>query len=169
MDTRVSIMAKVNKRRWTDFRAANLKNAVREFRKFKHDPLFITGLMLYWGEGDNSALSPHVRLSNTDPRMIKLFLEFAYKICNIEKDRVRINLVIYPDISKVECEKYWSAYLQIPLNQFYKTQIIKGKHPTKRLAKGVCMVRIGSTNLKQKFITWINLFFEHHIAGMVQR
>jgi hypothetical protein len=96
--------------------------------------------------------------------MIKIFLNFAYNVCNIRKNQARINLVI---ILK-ECEEFWSDYLDVPLEQFYKTQLIKGRHSTKRLGKGICKVRIGSMNLKQKFITWIDLFFEHN-AGMVQR
>ena len=167
-DKRIGIMATTNKKRWAKFHEEQKKEAIKDFSRLKNNGLFIAGLMLYWGEGDNSPTSPHVRLSNTDPRMIKLFLNFAYQVCKIPKSQVRINLIIYPDISQAQCEKFWSDYLKIPLRQFYKTQLIKGRHPTKRLGKGVCMVRIGSTNLKQKFITWIDLFSKNNSAGMVQ-
>ena len=166
IDKRIEIMAVTNKKRWAQFHEIHDKEAISEFKKLKNNRLFITGLMLYWGEGDSSPTSPHVRLSNTDPRMIKIFLNFTYNICNVPKNQVRINLIIYPDISQKECEKFWSDYLNVPLKQFYKTQLIKGRHPTKRLGKGICMVRIGSMNLKRKFITWINLFFQYN-AGIV--
>src|SRR3989344_6341070 len=41
----------------------------------KYNPLFIAGLMLYWGEGDKASKS-QVRHANTDPELIKLFVFF---------------------------------------------------------------------------------------------
>src|SRR3989344_3680692 len=154
---KMGLMAAANKKKWTAWREDHRTEAAKEFPRLKNNSLFIAGLMLYWAEGDNYPKSPNVRLTNTDPRMIRIFLRFTYNICRIPKERVRIGLILYPDINQPVCEKYWSDYLKIPLNQFHKTQFIKGRHPTKRLKNGICMVRIGGVGLKEKIITWINL------------
>lgn len=48
------------------------------------------GLGLYWGEGDKSKNNTSVRLSNTDPQIIKKFKEFLVKICGVKKRKVFI-------------------------------------------------------------------------------
>src|SRR3989344_9534870 len=42
------------------------------------------GIGLYWGEGTKSNKNT-VRLGNTDPKLIKKFIEFLIKICGIKK------------------------------------------------------------------------------------
>lgn len=133
-------------------------NAAKEFPKLKNNALFLSGIMLYWAEGDNNLKNGNVRLTNTDPRMIRIFVKFAIKICKIFKKDIRIALILYPDLNERGCMDFWSKYLRIPIAQFYKTQYIKGKHPTKRLQRGICMVRIGATGLKEKVLVWIDLF-----------
>jgi|SRR3989344_556141 len=155
---RMRLMAKANKKRWLDWREFHRMEAVKEFPKLKNDTLFVAGLMLYWAEGDNSLSSGNVRLTNTDPRMIRLFIRFSEIFCKVQRNNIRIALILYPDLDDKICQKFWSEYLKIPLIQFYKTQFIQGKHPTKRLEKGICMVKIGGVGLKEKIITWINLF-----------
>ena len=46
--------------------------------------LLIAGLMLYWGEGGKTA-NGTVTLTNTNPKMIKLFLYWLTKACFIQK------------------------------------------------------------------------------------
>src|SRR3989338_868791 len=38
---------------WRDRRAKAREGAEKSFRRFANDPLFVAGLMLYWGEGDS--------------------------------------------------------------------------------------------------------------------
>ena len=48
------------------------------------------GLGLYWGEGDKSNNNTAVRISNTDPQLIKKFREFLLKICGVKKKNLDI-------------------------------------------------------------------------------
>ncbi|HAO64933.1 TPA: hypothetical protein DCQ44_03065, partial [Candidatus Taylorbacteria bacterium] len=70
--------------------------AAEEFKMLKNDPLFISGMMLYWGEGDKVSLH-QVKISNSDPEMIKIALHFLYKICGSSSDRIWLGLLLYPD------------------------------------------------------------------------
>lgn len=157
---RFQVVVQANQARWVAWREDHRHQAIREFPNLQGNPLFVSGLMLYWAEGDNKLSNSMVRLTNTDPRMIKIFLCFAREICKVDKAKIRLALILYPDLKDSECKPFWSKYTGIPVNQFYKTQFIKGSHPTRRLEKGICMVRIGGIGLKEKILTWINLYTE---------
>lgn len=78
------------------------------------------GLGLYWGEGDKSSNNTQVRISNTDPRLIKKFKEFLVKICGVEKEKFKYSLVIFNDGNKTEAVKFWKSHLGIKRSQFGK-------------------------------------------------
>lgn len=155
---RMRLMARANKARWAKWRASYRTEAILEFPRLKNNPLFISGIMLYWAEGDNGKIGGNVRLANIDPRMIRVFIKFALKICRVSKEKIRIGLLLYPDLSDSVSKTFWHKNTGISLNQFHKTQVIRGKHPTKRLQNGICMIRIGGTGLKEKIRTWIDLY-----------
>lgn len=155
---RIKLMAKANKARWAKWRASYRTEAILEFPRLKNNPLFISGIMLYWAEGDNGQTGGNVRLTNVDPRMIRVFIKFALKICKVPKENIRIGLLLYPDLIDSVCKNFWTKHTKIALSQFHKTQVIKGNHPTKRLQNGICMVRVGGTGLKEKIKIWIDLY-----------
>lgn len=99
-----------------------------------------------------------VRLSNTDPEMIRLFVDFLRCGCKISRKDIKAKLILYPDLDKEVSKKYWSRNTQIPLSQFQKTQFIYGKHPTRRLKYGICDVYVCSRGLKEKIFVWLDLF-----------
>lgn len=131
--------------------------AKNEFKLFKKDPLFISGIMLYLGEGDKSRNSGIVRISNVDFPIIKIFFIFLIKFCKIDKDKIKFWLLLYSDNDEKECKVKWNKETGIPLNNFYKTQVIKGRHKTKRLIYGVGNIIISNKRLKEKILEWIRL------------
>lgn len=153
---RIILLCQKNKERWERWREEARQEAKREFLKLKKNPLFIAGLMIYWGEGDSKAKNP-VRLSNTDPRMIALYTKFLTKSLNIPKETLRSTIILYPDLSEQKCMDFWATTIGISKSQFYKTQFIKGKHPTKRLSNGICMISCGNRQTKEKILVWIDL------------
>ncbi|HLM84340.1 MAG TPA: helix-turn-helix domain-containing protein [Candidatus Bathyarchaeia archaeon] len=155
---RIKKVIKANKERWLKWREDFKKEAAEEFPKLRKNPTFIAGLMLYWGEGD-SKLKNTTRLTNTDPRMISLFCKFVVEILKVPRSDIKAHLTIYPDLSDSKCKKYWSKETKLPINQFNKTQVIYGKHPTRRLENGICSIRVPrSCGLKEKIFVWIDLF-----------
>ena len=133
------------------------KEAIDDFEKLKFHPLFIAGIMLYWGEGDKASRH-RVALTNTDPKMIKLFTIFLKDICKIDKKRLKIWLLLYPDLNELECKKYWKKEADLMDFDFNKSIFIKGRHKTRRLHHGVCTAVFSSRYLKEKMITWLSLF-----------
>jgi transposase-like protein len=155
---RIKKVIKANKERWDKKREGFREEARKDFLRLKSNHLFIAGVMLYWGEGDQNLKYP-VRLTNINHRMIVLFKKFLIEVCNIKKEDIYLSLFIYPDIEESECKQYWSN--KVGLKRFDKVQVIYGKHPTKRLEHGICSIRVNkSTGLKEKIAVWIDLLSE---------
>lgn len=142
------------------------KKAEEEFKKYKNDPLFVAGLMLYIGEGDKNIIDGMIRISNIDPNVIKIFMLFLDKFFFVKKEKVKFWILLYPDLDEKKCKIWWKNKLQIETKNFYKNQIIKGKHKKKRLQYGVGNIILSNKFLKTKLLKWIDLISEH-IAGMV--
>lgn len=132
------------------------KEAADDFEKLKYHPLFIAGLMLYWGEGDKTTKAS-VRLSNTDPNLIRLYSFFLTHVCRIPENMVRCSLILYPDLEERECVNFWSERSGILRERFLKSTYIRGRHKTKRLGYGVCIVYVQSTYFKKKMLVWLDL------------
>ena len=154
-------IGKINQNRWLKLREDKRVQARDEFPQSKTYPLFIPVLMLYWAEGDSNLKEGNVRLTNTDPRMVKLFIIFAMDFLHVPREDIKMGLILYPDLNQTDCVNYWSEYTGIPKANFYKVQYIKGSHPTKRLENGICSVRIvGGVGLKEKIYCWIELIYQ---------
>jgi len=137
--------------------------AVEEFEKLKYHPLFIAGIMLYWGEGDKKTKN-FVRITNTDPAIIKIFANFLFDICQFDKSRIAVSLLLYPDLVDETCKKYWIENSGLSELHFHKSQVIQGKHKTNRLRYGVCTITISSTYFKRKINIWTQMFTQQLLS-----
>ena len=133
------------------------EEASSEFATLKNDPLFIAGLMLYWGEGDKKLENGQVALSNSDPQLIRLFYLFLTKTMHISPERITVRLLLYPDLIERVQKNLWSRATKISLAQFRGSTTIQGRHPTKRNSYGVCLIRTNSRQLKEKIMKWLDL------------
>ena len=96
------------------------KDAVRSYKQFKNEQLFIAGLMVYWGEGDSNLENGKIRVANSNPLMIKLFYLFLKKYFPVIVEKSKIYLILYPDLNDEVCKRYWSDIVGIPLDNFFK-------------------------------------------------
>ena len=151
-----ALLGRIKETRQKEY-ALSRKNAHQEFAKLKKELIFIAGLMIYWGEGDKNLVNGRIRVSNTDPVMIKLFNIFIQKYLREIFYKTKAYLVLYPDLNEEECKKFWSANTGISVEKFIKSTFISGQHPTKRLGHGICTIIITSRVFKEKINTWLNL------------
>lgn len=84
--------------------------------------LFGLGLGLYWGEG-NKKNKYSIRLGNSDPDVIFMFIKFLEEIYSIDKRKLRFAVQIFDDMDPHGILYYWSKKLKIQSSQFYKTII----------------------------------------------
>jgi len=135
------------------------EEAVLDCELFKYNPLFVAGVMIYWGEGDKVSKNSF-RIANSDPAMIKVFVKFLIEICNVRKEKIRASLIIYPDIIDSEAKKFWTENTGLDYSHFTKSTVIIGRHKTRILENGVCTLNASSTYLKQKMLIWLKLLPE---------
>lgn len=81
------------------------------------------GLGLYWGEG-TKADKFSVRISNSDPRLIKIFLKFLREVYQIDERKLKFAIHLFSDIDPKEAMRYWTKELNVSPEQFFKTQVI---------------------------------------------
>lgn len=155
---KLELMSLANKARWESRRQEHRNAATREFEKLKRDPLFLAGVMLYWGEGEKQAKYSTVTFRNSDPEMIKLFYFFLTKTLKISSDKITAWLLLYPDLVDSVQKNFWSKMTGISIENFRKSAYIKGKSPKRRLSYGVCTVSIHSRALKERMLKWIDLY-----------
>ena len=130
--------------------------------------LLLVGIVLYWAEGykrpiirnGREVTSHPISLTNSDPKLLRAFLEFANRVCGIPISRIKIDLRIFKHLNETHVVNYWSRELGISRGNFQKTHIVvskssMGKRPFNRLPYGVVQIRINDTNLFHKIMGWI--------------
>jgi len=152
-------MKKLNKARKMDLKSIYeqaRKEAIDDCLILQHHPLFVAGVMLYWGEGDKVSKNAF-RIANSDPEMIRIFVEFITKICRIPIKDIKASLIIYPDIDEKKCKRLWKNKGGLANVHFTKSSVILGRHKSIRNKNGVCTITVSRTYLKQKMLVWMDL------------
>lgn len=93
-------------------------------RSIEEAKLFGLGLGLYWGEGTKASKNS-IRLGNTDPLLIKKFIEFLVRIFHVRKEDMRFSLQVFSDMSPDVAMDFWVKHLKIKRGQFYKTTVTR--------------------------------------------
>jgi AraC-like DNA-binding protein len=123
-------------------------------RREKNNPLFIFGHAAYWGEGDKMSKNGF-RFSNADPNFVKIYIKFLFEICLIEKEKMRLYLMVYKDSDPEKVIDFWQKCLNIPRTHFAKPYILEGKHKSNKLPFGTCIVSVANSYLKKQMTTWL--------------
>jgi hypothetical protein len=120
--------------------------------------LKISGIMLYWGEGAKTGNS--IKFANSDPEMIKIFLNFLRNICGIHEKRLKLLMHIYPDQDEDGLRKFWSSMTKVSKKQFYRSHIHKGKKGTykNKSRYGTLAINYSDKKLLNTLLSWIEQY-----------
>lgn len=148
--------AKTNQKKRIEKTKEIIKNAKKEIKHFYKNPLFLSGLMLYWAEGDKSEEMEMVKFSNSDPSMIKLEMRWFRRICKVPEAKFKVCLHIHELHCNKDVQKHWSKITGIPLDQFYKTQVkpTSLRQRKKKLYNGTCAIVISDRDLFRRIKGW---------------
>ena len=113
------------------------ENALKSINKLSEKEKLIFLSALYWGEGSKGDFG----LSNSDPYLIRVFVQGLVNIFNVTKDRLRISIRIYKDLDKNKCLYFWSRITGVPVEKFISVNILDGKKMGK-LPYGMCRIRV---------------------------
>lgn len=147
-----------------DIQKRTISEAIYQCKNPKGDPfslrlpinleegtLWGMGIGLYWGEGAKRG-SGGLRITNTDPKMIKIFIRFLETFFLIDKKKLRFSIQIFNDISPQKALGYWINQLGVDRKQFYKTIIsrVRGKGTYKyKTEYGVVVMYFNNVKLKR--------------------
>lgn len=144
--------------RLSEIESFNLKG-IDEVGKISDRDLFMLGIALYWAEGNKkSGKSPSVPVDfgNSDPAMLKLYLEWLRKFGKVKNEDfgLRLHLHINHKHREESIKSIWSKELGLPLSNFNKT--LYKKHNPKTVRKktgdsyiGLVSVRVGNVKLNR--------------------
>ncbi|MFA6572117.1 MAG: hypothetical protein WCT77_12880 [Bacteroidota bacterium] len=153
-------MAKANQQKRIETTKQITIEAKKEVERLLKNPLFSSGLMLYWAEGAKT--NEVVKFSNSDPVMIKFMMRWFREVCKVSEDKIKIALHIHALHCRKDMHNFWSEITEIPLTQFYKTQIKPtslGQRKNK-LYNGTCAIIVYDKNLFRRMNGWKLGFLE---------
>ncbi len=125
--------------------------------------LLTLGIALYLGEG--SKKQQHgIRLANSDPRIIKLFLNFLKIVCGVQKNRTKAWINIFDNGKYQESLDYWSKQTGISKNNFYSPVIRTRKIGTyKNKSKyGTITIVFDNKKLLDQIKEWCDIYLNKY-------
>ncbi len=143
------------------------QSAAKEVGKINDRELWLLGTALYWAEGSKEKErrpGTGVQFTNSDPRMVNLFLKWLKKICGLNDRDIYFDIFIHENhrdrLDSVI--KYWSKATKFPKKYFPHIYFKKNRVNTKRTNVGdnyygTVKIRVRkSTNLNRKIAGWID-------------
>lgn len=117
----------------------------------------VVAIILWWAEGTKSrrdkrwknAVTYPIELTNTDPEIIKIFLQFLRNDLGVNQNKIRLQLQIHQGDDQNYLESYWAKLTKIPKRHFNKT-IIRPVGNKIGKSQGTCKVRFADKALYQK-------------------
>lgn len=82
--------------------------------------LKMVGLGVWLGEG--SKTTEQIRLANSDPTIIRLWMRWLREICGVSNEHIIIRMHLYLDSDELVCREYWQTITGLPISAFRKTQ-----------------------------------------------
>lgn len=122
--------------------------------------------LLYLGEG--SKKSPTTSIGNSDPLILKFFLNIILKVYKINIQKIRFDLHIRADQNPTIIKSYWSKELKAPLDRFRTISIDKrtvGRSSYSNY-KGVCVINCGNVAVQRKLVYIGRKFCENIIENL---
>ncbi|MBL7084519.1 MAG: hypothetical protein ISS43_00215 [Candidatus Omnitrophica bacterium] len=163
MIDKVAIMNKTREKYRLAHDAEVKRQAKISFEQYKNDPLFVAGVMLYWGEGTRIIKQREYRkyqlaFTNSEPEMLEVYCNFLRRYFAKMESDLRVALFIYQDIDESDVKLFWSNRLKIPLNQFIKTQMLPSRSvlTKSKLPYGVCCVYLSGKDYCYTMQVWID-------------
>lgn len=141
------------------------KNLSKEEEKLK-----IAGIMLYWAEGGKS--NPKLRVwtvdfANSNPLMVKLFINFLRQICGVDEKRLRVLLYCYADQNIEDLKNFWYKITGINRKQFIKPYVRKDFLTEKsgKMKYGLVHIRYSDKKLLLQIEDWIKEYLKINNIG----
>ena len=132
-------------------------DAAAEVPTLVHEPLWVAGTVLYWGEGSKKAR--RLELTNADADALRLFIAWTRRFHDNDAEFV-LALHLHEGNDETAARLTWREALSLPAATFNKT-FVKPRgsgHRKNHLPEGVCRVRMRrSTDAWLRTLSWIDV------------
>ena len=120
----------------------------------EEERLRVAGTMLYMAEGAKRGTI--VDFTNSDPRLIQVFLDFLRRICGISEARLRAHVYAHANQDVEDLQRFWSEQTRIPRSQFIKPYVrpITPNVSGRKMLFGLLHVRYSDNRLLQLITRW---------------
>lgn len=141
-----------------------MENAQYQIKRYRpHKQKYILGIiaaMLFWCEG-NKRRSAGVQFSNSDPKLIRVFLHAFRSYFEIDESKFRALIHIHEYHNDLKQKKFWSRVTDIPLSQFTKSYLKPHTGINKRKGYPGCIsIRYGKASIAKMLHALYHTFAE---------
>ena len=142
------------------------KKYQKRLDKISEDAFFVAGLMLYLAEGGKTNYA-QISLANTDPKIIKFFIQWLIDFSGVAKKEMKAELHLYENMDIKKEQKFWQKELGFRKNQFYKTQIRKLQKSSfsykESYRHGTCQIYFPGVEKKRELMMAIQAFLDKYM------
>jgi hypothetical protein len=127
------------------------------WEQWRHDPLFILGVALYWGEGTKCSTAPRLALTNTDVAMLRVWLRWCGRFMpGVPLD---YSLVIHDTADVARARRFWKEALGVDVQVVSVAVSSASKRKRNSLPNGTLKVRVGRGSVEwlTKMLVWLDL------------
>ncbi len=135
---------------------------IRDPQTDEERELFHLAIALYIGEGKKHGHD--VSLSNTDLRVIQIFLRFLREICRVEENKIWAWINIFDDAELEKAQAHWEEGTGLSSSRFYKAVVRPRRGGTySNLSKyGTITVGVSNINLRDRVLRWCEEYLDKH-------
>lgn len=147
-------------------------SAMQDIKIISKKEFWLMGIILYWacGLGETEHRTGlGVRFSNSDPFIIKLFLEWLIKIGNIKKREIGFDLYLYESRKAAlqDIISYWAKTTGFSKDHFSHIYFYRNKLKRKSMLKkphcGLIRIRVKKSSLlSRQIVGWIRGIKKHY-------
>lgn len=124
------------------------------------EALFALAIGLYWGEGSKKGIHT-VAIANTDPNILRVFINFLEKFCSVSRSELDAQLNIFADCDVQGSMEWWAEQLGISLSQFHSPTVREPKSDySNRSERGTASIRFANIKLLQIIKDWCKEYAE---------
>ena len=143
-----------------------IQEAANQIKGLSFREFWLIGIALYWAEGSKEkSYKPGsgVNFNNSDPRMIRLFVDWLQHIVKVPKNTITFEIYIHTSASLrvLDIQRFWSKVTGFPIRHFQKVYFKKRSISTNRknignLYYGVLRVKVkSSSKLNRQIAGWV--------------
>lgn len=118
-----------------------------EFPQRINDPLFTTGIVLYWAEG--SKTTRRFQFMNSDPVAVRTMVEWLVRCARIPTEKIVASVQVHRVYADCGFEKFWEAVTGLSSAQFRAPYFKPTPHKVKKnpTYMGCCRLEVRSSDL----------------------